>query len=311
MQKQMNIGILMGGFSSERNVSLKSGKAVAGALSDAGYGISIIDFQNTDELIDKLSSIKLDCIFNALHGRFGEDGQVQKILDEFKIPYTGSGARTSALAMDKIASRRIFEINEITVPEYGIFNKKHRAGIPMGFELPLVIKPAHEGSSIGLSIVDSPAALFLALNEASAFDDDLLIEKYVRGRELTVGILDDKALPVIEIVPKNKFYDFQAKYTSGMTEYKVPADLPRDIEKAVKAAALKAHYLLGCRCFSRADIILNEENTPVLLEVNTIPGLTATSLLPKAASACGIGFEELCQKMISAALKSNKESVLY
>ncbi|MCG2712371.1 MAG: D-alanine--D-alanine ligase [Candidatus Omnitrophica bacterium] len=300
MQK---IGILMGGFSSEREVSLKSGFAVEKALSSLGYQVSIIDFNNVPELYRKLRSIKADCIFNALHGRFGEDGGVQEILDEFKIPYTGSGVRASVLAMDKIASRKIFAANQIPVPEYQVFDKKTLKSHGLNLEFPVVVKPVKEGSSIGLSIAEDPAALFIALKNAFAFDNEIVVEKYINGREITVGILEDNPLPVIEIVPKNKFYDFQAKYTPGMCDYIVPADLPLDTACFAQATALKAHKLLGCRCFSRVDIILDSGGCPVVLEVNTIPGFTATSLLPKAAAACGIDFPRLCRMMIVSALK--------
>ena len=298
------IGILLGGFSSEREVSLKSGFAVEKALSSLGYQVTLIDFDDAQDLIRKLDAVSVDCIFNALHGRFGEDGQVQEILDEFEIPYTGSGVRASVLAMDKIASRKIFEANQIPVPKYKVFNKSIPNSYGLNLEFPLVVKPAKEGSSIGLSIADNPEALFVALKSAFAFDTDIVVEEYIQGSEITVGILEDNPLPVIEIVPKNKFYDFQAKYTPGMSDYIVPADLPENAARFARDTALKAHKLLGCRCFSRVDMMLEGNYRPVVLEVNTIPGFTAISLLPKAAAAAGIGFPQLCQMMIHSALKS-------
>ena len=297
------IGVLMGGFSSEREVSLKSGDAVGKALSGLGYQVIIIDFSDVQELTRKLRSANVDCIFNALHGRFGEDGGVQEILDEFEIPYTGSRVAASRLAMDKIASRKIFEQNYIPVPEYNVFNKTRSKSHGLNWEFPLVVKPAKQGSSIGLSIVENPESLFIALKNAFVFDQEIIVEKYINGREITVGILEDNPLPVIEIVPKNKVYDFQAKYTPGMSDYIVPADLPQDIACFAQDTALKAHKLLGCRCFSRVDIMLDCNQRPVVLEVNTIPGFTATSLLPKAAASCGIDFARLCQRMIASALK--------
>ncbi|MFH1061614.1 MAG: D-alanine--D-alanine ligase [Candidatus Omnitrophota bacterium] len=302
------IGILMGGFSSEREVSLKSGTAVCQALRDRYERIVVFDFKTEAELIRKLKQTKVDCMFNALHGRFGEDGQVQQILDDLNISYTGSGTEASSLAMNKVASHEVFKRNGLTIPEYQVFNKNSEQSQGFFADFPLVVKPAMEGSSIGLSIVDDPQALFLALKQALLLDQDILIEKYIAGREITIGILDDKPLPVIEVVPKNKFYDFQAKYTVGMTEYIVPAKLPENLIEQAQTAAVKAHKVLGCRCFSRVDMIIDQQNNPIILEVNTIPGLTETSLLPKAAKAAGIEFAELCQRMIMAADKTTYEN---
>lgn len=309
MAKDMKtIGILMGGFSSEREISLKSGTAVCQALKDRYDRIVVFDFKTEAELIEKLKQTKVDCMFNALHGRFGEDGKVQKILDDLKIKYTGSGAYASSLAMNKVASHELFKRNGLTIPEYQVFNKNSEQSQGFYADFPLVVKPAMEGSSIGLSIVDDPQALFLALKQVLLLEQDILIEKYIAGREITIGILDDEPLPVIEVVPKNKFYDFQAKYTVGMTEYIVPANFPDELIKQVQAAALKAHKVLGCRCFSRVDMIIDQQNNPIILEVNTIPGLTETSLLPKAAKAAGINFADLCQRMILSADKTTYEA---
>jgi D-alanine--D-alanine ligase len=304
INKQIStIGILMGGFSSERNISLKSGQAVFDAVKDHFEKVEIFDFDTEQELIDKLKQTKVDCLFNALHGRFGEDGQVQQILDDLGIAYTGSKAKASGLAMDKVKSHEIFKQNGVDVPDYQVFNKQSSYNHGFYTEFPLVVKPALEGSSIGMSIVDEPEALFFALKQALSFNQDVLIEKYVPGREITVGILEGKALPVVEVVPKNKFYDFHAKYTKGMTEYIIPARFEQTVIEQVQQLAVKAHNLLGCDCFSRVDMIMTSGNRPIVLEVNTIPGLTATSLLPKAAKAAGIGFTELCLTMINSAVK--------
>ena len=297
------IGVLMGGFSSEREISLKSGTAVCQALKIVYEKVIIFDFKTEQELVDKLKSTKVDCIFNALHGRFGEDGQVQKILDDLHISYTGSGALASCQAMNKVAAHEIFQQTGLPVPEHQVFNKNIDQSQGGYADFPLVVKPAMEGSSIGLSIVENPQELFLALKQVLLLDQDILIEKYIEGREITIGILDDKPLPVIEVVPRNKFYDFQAKYTVGMTEYIIPAQFPSDLIEHVQDMALKAHRALGCCCFSRVDIIIDKDNNPFILEVNTIPGLTDTSLLPKAAKAVGIEFLELCKIMIDGADK--------
>ncbi|MBU1087781.1 MAG: D-alanine--D-alanine ligase [Candidatus Omnitrophica bacterium] len=295
------IGVLMGGFSSEREISLKSGTAVCRALKNLYAKILVFDFKTEQELVAKLKKSKVDCMFNALHGRFGEDGQVQKILDDLNIVYTGSGSAACALAMNKVAAQQVFKQQGLIVPEYQVFNKHSVQSQGFYADFPLVVKPAMEGSSIGLSIVDDPQELFLALKQALLLDQDILIEKYISGREITIGILEDKPLPIIEVVPKNKFYDFQAKYTVGMTEYRVPAQFPRDIIEQVQGLAIKAHKALGCRCFSRVDMIIDSRNNPYILEVNAIPGLTETSLLPKAARAVGIEFADLCQIMIRSA----------
>lgn len=300
------IGVLMGGPSTEREISLKSGKAVYQALAKRGLEVSAIDIKtdNIEENIRLIKSKKIDCAFLALHGRFGEDGQIQKILEIIKIPYTGSGVLASRLAMDKIASRKILAGEGLRVPKYKTVDKiSYNTDWKIGNNLclPLVIKPATHGSSIGLSIIDKEEDLKKGVVLAFRFDENIIIEEYIKGRELTVGILDDEALPVIEIIPKRAFFDFQAKYQPGLTDYIVPAQLDREITKKVKTLALSAHKLLGCFGCSRVDMILDTNNLPFVLEVNTIPGLTLTSLLPKAAKILGIEFDELCLKLIKLA----------
>lgn len=300
------IGVLMGGPSTEREISMKSGKAVYEALKDSGFDAVAIDIK-TDDIESNKEAIKnygLKCAFIALHGRFGEDGQIQHILEGLKIPYTGSGVRASRLAMDKIASRKIFVAAGLTVPRYDVLerpvlNKDFK--ISADLNLPLVVKPATHGSSIGLSIVGNKQGLKEGIESAFAFDNRVIIEEYIKGREMTVGILGETALPVIEIIPKNMFFDFEAKYHPGLTEYVVPAELEEDLAQKVKEAALAAHRLLGCYGCSRVDMILGKDNQVFVLEVNTIPGLTATSLLPKAAKSAGIEFKELCYRLIKFA----------
>jgi D-alanine-D-alanine ligase len=323
------IGVLMGGPSSEREISLKSGKAVYEALKQSGLEVIAIDIKtdSIEENIRLIESCKIDCAFLALHGRFGEDGQIQEILEIIKIPYTGSGVLASRLAMDKVASRKIFQSNGLNVPKYKVVEKKSFAEISAcrrsapepdyirhksnwkvnnDLELPLVIKPATHGSSIGLSIIDKQEDLDKAVNLAFTFDERIIIEEYVEGREVTVGILKEQPLPVIEIIPKKRFFDYEAKYTPGMTDYEVPAKLEESVAREVKKAALSAHKLLGCSGCSRVDMILSKDNLPFVLEVNTIPGLTNTSLLPRAAKTQGIEFNELCLKLIKLAYEKTK-----
>ncbi|MCX5697801.1 MAG: D-alanine--D-alanine ligase [Candidatus Omnitrophica bacterium] len=339
------IGVLMGGLSSEREISLKSGKAVFLALIECGQNAEAIDITTDDRSknIDLIKSGDIDCVFLALHGRYGEDGAIQEILEELGIVYTGSGVSASRLAIDKIASRVIFEQAGLKVPRYKILEKGQQSSlrslatkgggrsnlksgiasvplaslvvprndnleIPLDEDMvfPLVVKPATNGSSIGLSIVDDEAALDEAVQIAFGFDPRILIEEFVPGREVTVGILDREPLPVIEVIPKKRFFDYEAKYQSGLTEYIVPAELEASVARLAQDAAQRAHNLLGCSGCSRVDIILDKESVPCILEVNTIPGFTATSLLPKAARAAGIGFGQLCMRLIELAYEKTK-----
>jgi D-alanine-D-alanine ligase len=301
------IGVLMGGPSSERKISLKSGHAVLGALKKRALQTVAIDIK-TDNAQENASLIryhKIDCAFIALHGRFGEDGAIQRILEKLKIPYTGSGVKASRLAMDKVASRRIFVASGLNVPAYKTLSKAsyNHGNCRVGFIFgrPVVIKPVTHGSSIGLSIIAPGENLKKAIELGFRYDERIIIEEYIEGREMTVGILDEEALPVIEIIPKKLFFDFEAKYRPGMTDYVVPAKLDRVISAGLRKAALRAHRLLGCFGFSRVDMILSNDNRPYVLEINSIPGLTAHSLLPKAAKSNGIEFDDLCIKLIKLA----------
>jgi len=305
------VGVLMGGPSSEREISLKSGKAVLSALKESGVeavGVDILS-DNKEENIRLLNSFNLDCAFIALHGRFGEDGSIQEILEEVDLPYTGSGIAASRLAMDKIGALKVFKAGGLYVPdsqflERAVYGKDRKFKNQLGF--PVVVKPANHGSSIGLSIVEFEEGIAAALELAFQFDQRVVIEQYIPGRELTVGVLDEKPLPVIEIVPKHKFFDFEAKYQAGLTDYIVPAPLNPELAGMVAQAALEAHKLLGCFGCSRTDIILSRDNLPYVLETNTIPGMTSTSLLPKAAGILGIDFNQLCLKLLELAYEKAK-----
>ena len=305
------VGVLMGGPSSEREISLKSGKAVFSALKDAGVEAVAIDIttDNPAENVSLLKNHNLDCAFIALHGRFGEDGTIQGILEGMHLPFTASGVKASQLAMDKIGSLEIFSQGGLRVPKSQFIEKSAYQKSPvfenqLGF--PLVVKPANHGSSIGLSLVEHIQELPAAVKLAFKFDEHIIIQEYVSGRELTVGILDELALPVIEIIPSNKFFDFTAKYQAGLTQYIVPAALDPEVALEVQRIALQAHKLLGCYGCSRVDIILAKEGCPYILEVNTIPGMTSTSLLPKAAKITGIDFNQLCLKLLELAYAKTK-----
>jgi D-alanine-D-alanine ligase len=300
------IGVLMGGPSTEREISLKSGKAVFASLTKQGLDVAAIDVISFDhrDTAELIKSFNIDTAFIALHGRFGEDGQIQSILEGLKLRYTGSGVQASRTAMDKISAKKIFRENNISVPAELIIEKKsylQGKRIKPGFNPPWVIKPPTHGSSIGMSLVEKVEDAAKAIDIALGFDDRALVEEYIKGRELTVGILENQPLCVIEIIPKNKFFDFEAKYLSGFTDYIVPALIDDSLSCRVQEMALKAHQVLGCFGFSRVDIMLDQQNRLFVLEVNTIPGLTSTSLLPKAARYAGIEFDQLCLKLLESA----------
>lgn len=302
--KSKKIGILAGGPSSEREISLASGKAVHNALSELGYDVVFIDVESDDmqNLKISLSRNSVDFAFIALHGRFGEDGTIQKFLESLKIPYTGSGPESSKAAMDKIASKEVFARCNISNPPYKVFKKGDKLEID-NVEVPIVVKPQHEGSSIGLSIVKELKDLDAAIQKALKYGDNAILEKYIKGREITVGILDETPLCAIEIVPGSEFYDYQAKYIRPDTKYLIPAPIKKSESDEAMRLALLAHKALGCRGFSRVDMMLDESSNIYILEVNTIPGLTTRSLLPKSAQYVGLSFNDLCIKMIDMALK--------
>ena len=296
------VGVLAGGPSSEREISLRSGRAVYDALTREGVNVFFVDVR--DNIYDIIKSEKMDVAFLALHGKFGEDGTVQKILDAEGIRYTGSGAGASKLALDKIASKEVFIKNGIPTPEYSVVEKgnfKIKDFYPA--KLPLVVKPQFEGSSIGLSVVKGKEALKPALDKAFEYGPKALLEEYVSGRELTVGILNDEPLPVIEIVPRQHLYDYKAKYSDPDTQYLVPAPISGRAAELARSLGMRSHAALGCRSFSRTDMIMDRSGRIFVLEVNTIPGMTERSLLPKAAAATGVNFGKLCVRLIEDAIK--------
>jgi D-alanine-D-alanine ligase len=308
------IGVLMGGASTEREISLKSGKAVYEALLLAGYDVIAIDLieESRESVSATLGKAKVGVVFIAMHGRFGEDGTLQQILESLSIAYTGSDVAASRLAMDKIASREVFKQHNIPVPKYKVFNKNsvcpninyQLSTINYQLNYPLVVKPASHGSSIGLSVVEEENGLPEAMELAYKYDQRIIVEEYIKGKEVTVGILQERPLPVIQIIPKDGgIFDYHAKYKPGMTEYVVPAKIQERKYRQIQEFGLKAHIALGCRSFSRVDMIFSEEGIPVVLEVNTIPGLTSTSLLPKAAGAIGISFTDLCVRILEETFK--------
>jgi D-alanine-D-alanine ligase len=298
--KGKRIGVLMGGLSAEREVSLKSGAGVHKALQERGYDAVAIDVGR--DLAQRLRDERIQAAFVCLHGRYGEDGAVQGLLELLGIPYTGSGVLASALAMDKIFAKKIFASSGLTIAPYQVVQQgENYSPASLPFPLPVVVKPAREGSSVGVSIVKTAAALPAALELAFSHDRQVLVEAYVKGREIQVGILDERALGAIEIVPKNEFYDFEAKYTDGMATHIMPAPLPpAEYEKLLRLGEL-AHCSLGCSGYSRVDFIVTDQGEAYILEVNTLPGMTPLSLLPEIAQYGGVNFAELVERILLSA----------
>ena len=341
----MNIIVLTGGTSSERNVALASGKAIAAALKSSGHNVRIIDpiygtEQPSEEMIfegrlqigqefpaaEDLKSFSnkkvMDCInssifdntdivFLGLHGKFGEDGKIQSLLEMRGVKYTGSGVTSSAMAMDKDISKIMFRYYGVPTPEWFMINKNcfslqetdGRIKELIGY--PAVIKPNDEGSTVGLSIVQpdvEDVQLGSAFDLAFKYSDRIMAEQFIPGRELTVAVLGDESLPVVEIKPKDGFYDYEHKYTKGKTEYFCPAGIPEDLALELREKAILAHNVLGCKVYSRVDFRLNPENDYYCLEVNTLPGMTELSLVPKAAGAVGMSFASLLNRIIELSL---------
>jgi D-alanine-D-alanine ligase len=315
MKDSPRIAVVMGGPSAEHEISLRSGQGVVEALTRRGWNTSslviphALSVEQASERVHRaLEQTGTELVFIALHGPFGEDGTVQQLCEERRLAYTGSDAEASRLGLDKVASRQRFEQIGLQVPTWRVVDPESLERAVGTLHFPVVVKPTNQGSSLGVSIATHHAELMDAIEQASRYGTRVLLEQFVRGREMTVGILDSDPLPVVEIRPKERFFDYRAKYTPGMTDYVVPALLEEGLAARVQEAGALAHQALGCQHFSRVDLILNESNQPVVLEVNTIPGLTATSLLPKAAACRGISYDELCERLVLMALSQNHRS---
>lgn len=307
------VAILYGGLSTEREVSLKSGAAVYDALQSKPFDAVLIDVDR--DLVNKLNEVKPDVAFIALHGKYGEDGCVQGLLELLGIPYTGPGVMASSIAMNKITTKKILNFEGIPTPEFTIF-KGSLSDIP-GFLAkikerlvpPLVIKAASQGSSIGVCFAYSEEEVPAAIEECLKYDDEILIEQFVKGRELTVSVLGNNepaALSILEISSPTGVYDYHAKYAAGGSRHFVP-DLPGEIENMIKSLAVKSYQAVGCTGLSRVDFLLEEDGRAYVLELNTSPGMTATSLFPDAARASGIDFPELAEKLINLALEKHQD----
>ncbi len=294
------VALLCGGKSAEREVSLKSGQAVERALRACGYPVERFD-PATDLALLAQRAGEFDLAFLALHGPGGEDGTIQGFLEALGLPYQGAGVLGSALAMDKALAKILYQKAGLPVPQGYEIRKGQPLPSPLSW--PVVVKPVSQGSSLGLSIVEEPADLLPALEQAFRLEDRVLIEEYLSGRELTVGVLGEEALPVVEIIPGqgHRFFDYQAKYTPGVTKEVCPAEIPKEIAQKAQEYALRAHQALRLRHYSRTDFIYAQGEVFVL-ETNTIPGMTETSLLPLAAKVAGYSFEELVERLVEMAL---------
>ncbi|HUJ58043.1 MAG TPA: D-alanine--D-alanine ligase [Kofleriaceae bacterium] len=295
------IGVLLGGMSSEREVSLRTGEAVLTALRARGH--DAIPIYVDRDLDVALRQEHIDVAFIALHGRLGEDGCVQGLLELLEIPYTGSDVMASALAMHKVKAKELFRLHNLPTPAYYTLtgDDTDLAGLHGDFGFPCVVKPTREGSSVGVTICRTPEELAPAIERALRFDDEVLVERFVAGKEVSVAVLEDRALGAVEIAPREGFYDYANKYTRGATDYFVPPRLSPERYRGVLAQALRAHLALGCHGVSRVDMMVSDSGNEFVLEVNTVPGLTPTSLVPKIADAAGISFAELCELMLAGA----------
>lgn len=306
---KLKVGVLMGGWSSERAVSLVSGQKAAEALKKAGFSVAILDLTSTDrnekKLAARLKKARLDAALIALHGGYGENGGIQSLLERLRIPYTGSGPLACGLAMQKACAKLVLEANAVPTAPWQALERKtsnDNRGKEVILKLPLVVKPADGGSAIGVTIARKKEQLSPALKTAFKTSQWAVVEKFIEGVEVTAGVLEDKALPLIEIVPANDFYDYDAKYTPGRSKHVIPARLSKAVTKKVQAAALKAGRVLGCRDFYRVDLIVPKKGGPQVLEVNTVPGMTGTSLFPEAAAKAGTPFPKLLKRLVLLAL---------
>jgi D-alanine-D-alanine ligase len=301
MKKFGKVGVLLGGKSAEREVSLKSGTAVLNALQRAG--VDAHAFDPATRTLGDLAMAEFDRVFIALHGRFGEDGCMQGALELMEIPYTGSGVMASAIGMDKWRTKLLWQAAGLPTPEYAVLAADTDfVAVEKQLGLPMFVKPAREGSSIGMTKVKEAGALKTAYELAAQYDDLVIAEKFVDGGEYTCAILGSQALPMIRLVPKNEYYDFEAKYLRDDTEYRCPCGLSPEQEAAIQAMSVKAFQLVGCRGWGRVDVMLDSRGKPYLLEINTSPGMTDHSLVPMAARGAGISFDELCVRILEQTL---------
>jgi len=294
-----NIGVLMGGLSPEREISLITGNSILQAIKNKGLNAMSIEVDHN--IAVNLKDSGIDLAFIALHGTYGEDGTIQGLLDYAQIPYTGPGVLGSAIAYDKVKSKELFKANDIPSADYRVVHINDRKNITRPFDLPVVVKPPNQGSSIGITIVNKEEDWQSALDLAFKYSDEILIEEFISGRLLAIGMQEEIPMPVVHIKPNSGFYDYEAKYTEGKTQYICPADLSAEEEQRCKETATQVFKVLKGRGYPRVDIILDDKGVPYVLEMNTIPGMTPTSLLPMAAKEMGLEFDGLVIEILKTA----------
>jgi D-alanine-D-alanine ligase len=296
--KNLQIIVMLGGPSAEREVSLRSGAAVAKALRSLGHDVTDLDPKDGAFELPK----KCDVVFLALHGTYGEDGQIQRQFEKLGVTYTGCDAEASRIAFDKVLTKQKCIEAGVPTAKFAVVRSAN-GPVPNDLSPPLVVKPVRQGSSVGLQFVERAEDWHGAITEALKFDSEVLVEEKIAGRETTVGILDAEPLPIVEVRPRSGNYDYKNKYTSGATEYFCPAQFDAMTTKRIQSAALAAFQAIGGRDYARVDVMVRSDGSPVVLEVNTLPGMTETSLLPKAAAAAGLSYAQLCQRMVDLALR--------
>jgi D-alanine-D-alanine ligase len=307
MKRKANVVVVMGGTSAEREVSIQSGSMVLKALQSLGYDAKSVDYD--DRFVDAIRELKPDVVFNALHGPGGEDGHVQALLEYLSVSYTGSGVEACALSMDKHLTKKLLAAEGLPTPAWDLFEL---AGgtlplLPGSLDLPLVVKPRFQGSAVGVSIVRTHEQWTNEMLTASKTYAEIIAEEYVEGREFTCGVLGEEALPVIEIIPnRDEFYTYEAKYAPGGSTHIVPAKIDEDLAARLQMLALSTHRLIGLRDYSRTDFIVSRDNRPYLLEINSLPGFTPTSLFPDGCRAAGIGFEAVVDRLVGYALERSE-----
>ena len=306
--RRKRVAVVLGGMSAEREISQMTGESVARVLSERGYNVSVI--RAARDLPVRLATARIDVVFNALHGRYGEDGCVQGLLEVMGIPYTGSGVLASALGMDKIACKRVWQSVGLPTPEWRPVDPGETIGASFALpaKLPLVVKPGAEGSSIGVSIVRERPRLLSAITKARAFGGRVLVERYVAGKEVTVAILGTRALCAMEVVPEGDFHSYDVKYIPGKEQFLLPAPLSKRAYDRVLELALEAHRAIGAESYSRVDFRVDAHESPFLIEINTLPGLTNLSYLPKMAAHVGIAYPDLVETILDGASVKLKES---